>query len=438
MSRADFAVPRPPHPFVYLVLILPFGISGGYVTVALAYQLTRGGVDAVQVAAIAAMELFPQTWKFLWAPVSDTTLTRKRWYLIGVALTAIGMLACGLVPSDAASLPVLSALVFLMSVATTFVAMSVEALIAHHTPEGIKGRASGWFQAGNLGGAGLGGGTGLWMAQHLSAPWISAAVLGLACLLCGLALLPISEPARARSRDPAAGRGHAFPPALVHQWSNLLLVLKDLWVLVRSRRGFLALLVVFLPITTGAASNLWAAVADGWNASANTVALVNGTLGGAASAAGCFVGGYFCDRISRKSAYLLYGAAQALCAVAMALAPHSESMYAAFTLVYAVLNGMGYAAFSAVALETIGAKAAATEYNVFASLSNMPILYMGLAEGWAYTRFGASAMLYTEAALAAVAIVVFAGASAVTARPGSGDRSRGTQPERPLQQGGEP
>jgi hypothetical protein len=46
----------------------------------------------------------------------------------------------------------------------------------------------------------------------------------------------------------------------------------------------------------------------------------------------------------------------------------------------------------------------------------MPILYMGLAEGWTYTRFGASAMLYLEAAVAAVAVVVFAGASAWASR----------------------
>jgi hypothetical protein len=42
----------------------------------------------------------------------------------------------------------------------------------------------------------------------------------------------------------------------------------------------LALLIVFLPIGSGAASNLWAAVADDWHASANTVALVTGVVGG--------------------------------------------------------------------------------------------------------------------------------------------------------------
>jgi len=406
------AAGRPPHPFIYLLLILPFGVTGGYVAVTLAYLLTQAGVDTVKVAGLIALAVLPNTWKFLWAPVADTTLTRKTWYLVGASLTAAGVLACGLVPTTNASLPLLSVAVFLMSTATTFVAMSTEALMAHHTPGEAKGRAAGWFQAGNLGGAGLGGGAGLWMAQHLPAAWISAAVIGVSCILCALPLLRIAEPPRhVGTAGPQADRS-----ALQMQWTNLVDVLNDVWTLVRSRRGFLALLVVFLPIGTGAASNLWPSSADSWQAGADTVALVNGTLGGMVAIAGSLIGGYFCDRIDRKTAYLLFGVSQAVCVVAMAVAPRTESMFVWFTLLYSGLNGLSYAAFSAVVLETIGLKAAASQYNVYASLSNMPIMYMTVVEGWAYDRGGASAMLYTEAALAVVSIAIFIGVASFTAR----------------------
>ena len=53
----------------------------------------------------------------------------------------------------------------------------------------------------------------------------------------------------------------------------LIDVLKDLWNVAKSRAGFLALLICFVPIGSGAASNLWAAVADDWHATAGTVAL---------------------------------------------------------------------------------------------------------------------------------------------------------------------
>ena len=47
------------------------------------------------------------------------------------------------------------------------------------------------------------------------------------------------------------------------------------------------------------------------------IALVTGVLGGIVSAAGCLVGGYWCDRMDRKTAYALYGLLQAVCAIAM-------------------------------------------------------------------------------------------------------------------------
>jgi len=88
-----------------------------------------------------------------------------------------------------------------------------------------------------------------------------------------------------------------------------------------------------------------------------------------------------------------------------------------FTLVYAVINGMIYAGYSAVAFEAVGLDAAATQFNAYASLANIPLLYMGLVDGWAYARFGASGMLYAEAFVGLTAIAVFFLASALSARP---------------------
>ena len=59
-------------------------------------------------------------------------------------------------------------------------------------------------------------------------------------------------------------------------------------------------------------------------------------------------------------------------------------------------------------LEAIGTGAAATKYNVFASLSNAPIAYMTLILGWAYARWDASSMLITEAVFGVLGLLVFA------------------------------
>jgi MFS transporter, PAT family, beta-lactamase induction signal transducer AmpG len=391
-----------PHPIVFMFLIVPFGVMSGYLSVTVVYLLTQGGVSIEASAALVALSYVPHTWKFLWAPIADTTFTRKTWYLSAAIVSAIGICATGAVPPESGSLTLLTWVVLLSNVASTFLAMAVESLMAHCTPDDAKGRAGGWFQAGNLGGYGLGGGAGLWLAQTLPPAWIGSATLAALCLLCSAALAFVAE-----------------PPAHVHAESyrrTLVELTTDLWRVARSRRGFLALLICFLPIGTGAASNPWAAVADDWHASASTVALATGVFSGIVSAIGCLVGGYLCDRMDRKLAYALYGVLLAACAVAMALAPRTETMYVVFTMAYAVVNGFNYAAFSAVALEAIGRGAAATKYSLFASLSNMPIGYMTAVDGWAVARWGAGGMLHVEAAVGILAVLFFAAVVAIAGK----------------------
>ena len=370
------------HPIVFMFLILPFGVLGGYLTVALAWLLSQAGLTVEQVAGLVAFSFVPHTWKFAWAPIADTTLSRKAWYTIGAVASAIGIAVMGALPATRASLPLLSAVTFMANVAVTFLGMSVESLMAYDTPDDEKGRAGGWFQAGNLGGTGLGGGAGLWLAQHLHAPWMSGAIVGGLCLLCCIGLFFVEEPHAEHRRA---------------SWiASMIEVGRDLWNVAKARAGFLALVLCFLPIGSGAASGLWSAVAKDWSASANTVALVTGILAGLISAAGCISGGWLSDRMDRKSSYLLYGVLQALSTIGMALAPRTEAMYVVFTLLYAFVMGLTYAGFSAFVLEAIGRGAAATKYNVYASLSNTPIWYMTLIDGWAHTHRGAGGMLFTE------------------------------------------
>ncbi len=396
--------PRHAHPAVFMVLILPFGVMSGYLVVTLGYLLAHAGVPVERIAALIALSYLPHTWKFAWAPIADTTLTRKTWYLIAGTLSAAGIWATGLIPNTLAALPLLSIVVLVSNFAVTFLGMSVESLMAYGTLDHEKGRAGGWFQAGNLGGQGIGGGAGVWLAQHLAVPAMSGAVLAAACLLCCAALFLVAEPAVA-FRERSLGR-------------SLVAVARDLWGVARSRGGLIALVLCVLPIGSGAASNLWSAVSSDWQASANTVALVTGVLAGVVSAVGCIAGGLICDRMPRRTAYAVFGVLQALCAVAMALSPRTESTYIVYTSLYAFITGLTYAGFSAFVLEAMGLGAAATKYSLFASLSNTPIWFMTEVDGRAHARWGPSGMLYAEAALGLVGVLAFiAVAAALRGRP---------------------
>jgi PAT family beta-lactamase induction signal transducer AmpG len=112
-------LPRPSHPVAFLILFLPFGALFGYVSVALAYGLTRAGVSVGEVAALVALGLFPHTWKVLWAPIVDTTFTNKRWYLVSAVTTGLCLLATAGVPLNAKELPLLAALVLIFNITGT-------------------------------------------------------------------------------------------------------------------------------------------------------------------------------------------------------------------------------------------------------------------------------------------------------------------------------
>jgi MFS family permease len=391
------------HPSVYAGLYLPFGAVNGYLTVAIAYQLAQAGVSAESIGVLIALYFMPQTWKFLWAPVVDMTLSSKRWYLIGAMLSTLGVLAMAVCSAPPVNLTALTVAAVLASLATTLLGMAVEALVAHSTSPDQQGRAGGWLQAGNFAGSGLGGGAALWLATHVGHAWITGAVLGACFLLCCLGLTLIRDSYR-RPREAGIATG-------------TLNVLRDVWSVTRSARGYLALLVLFLPIGSAGASALFSVIPDDWHTSATTVELVNGTLSGLIALLGCLAGGYLSDLINRKLAYVAYGLLLGLCALAMALTPHDQANYILFVLLYSFISGLCYAGFSAVTLEAIGGGAAATKYNVFACLANMPTAYLAAIEGWARTHHGVNAFLYVDFAAPVFAALIYGAAVLRSSNP---------------------
>ncbi len=384
------------HPVIFTLLYVPFGAVFGFASVALAFLATKRGLSVEQGAELVATFMLPQIWKFFWAPVADATLSRHRWYVVSLALCAGGIFCSAAVPLGPSTFRLIEAVLLLTSIASTLLGFAVEAMIAHSSPPSERGRFSGWFQAGNLGGTGIGGGIGLWLLTVLPAGWEAGLVLAALVLACG-AVLPLVPEVPA---DPVG----AAPLALVRSTAV------ELWHLLRSRDGAMCGLLCFVPVGTGAASPVMgqAEVAAFWGVGADTVALVGGVLGGVASMFGCIAGGYGCVRLGGRMGYVVYGAMMAAVTLTMSVLPATPHVYVVGNLVYQFVTGLTYAAFSAFVLEVIASKLAATKYNAFASLSNTPIWYMGLVLAAFETRVGPRGMLVAEAAFGVAGIAVFA------------------------------
>ncbi len=399
MSHADGPGARPGasrHPIIYTILIIPFGAGTGFVTVALAFLATKHGLSVQQGAELVALSVLPQVWKFFWAPIADTTLSRRRWYLIANGVVALGLLALAAVPLGSATLRLMEAIVLATSFACTFVGFSAEAFIAHLTPVSDRGRVSGWYQAGNLGGTGLGGGLGLWLLGTLRSGWETGLILAGATLACNVALTFLPD-------VPAESRECSLGGAMRNLGT-------DLWQVMWSRTGLLCAVLCVVPVGTGAASAVLAQaeIAVHWGAGAGQVEMVQGFLGGLVSMVGCVVGGYGCNRWGSRPAYVGYGLLMAAVALGMAFLPATLPVYIGGSMAYSFTTGLTYAAFTGFVLDAIGAGNAATKYNGFASLSNTPIWYMGLVLAAVDTRFGHQNMLLAEAAFGVAGVLVFA------------------------------
>ena len=251
-------------PFLFFILDLPSGISSGFASITLPFILTQAGFSVAAAGYIVALGVSANLWRFLWGPVADFTLSARRWYLIGLVTTAVTLLLLGLIPLRPDSTGLLNAVVFISQVASTLVMLPLGGLMAHTVSDDMKGRAAGWYQAGNLGGNGIGGGAGVWLAAHYSKE-VAAWSISLSMLACALALFFVSD-VRLVATETFVQR--------------MRFLGQDLLAIVRSALPLFITVLVCSPIGAGGMSNLWAAVAPDWHADADTVALVGGVLNG--------------------------------------------------------------------------------------------------------------------------------------------------------------
>ena len=77
----------------------------------------------------------------------------------------------------------------------------------------------------------------------------------------------------------------------------------------------------YRPVGCAAALNLLSAIAVDYHASENVVTAINGFAGGLLTSVGCLVGGFLCDRIERRHAYLYSGLLNGACALLMIAGP---------------------------------------------------------------------------------------------------------------------
>lgn len=314
------------------------------------------------------------------APMTDLSFSLHKWYMTGNILCAITLSMLCLIPLDPGSMGVLTVFVFISQVAANLIVVPVGGLMAKTISEEKKGRAAGWYQAGNLGGEGLGGGAGIWFSSHFSYQ-TALIVLSVTIVVCSLALLFVPQV-------------YAEKNILIKE--KFRMIAADIRSLLRSPVAIFTMIVILLPIGIGAASNLWSSVATDWKVRADTVALVTGTLSAVACVFGSVAGGWIADKSGRWLAYFGAGTLMAAVTLGMTFFSYKPETYVIGVLSYAFTFGLANAAFSAIVLHAIGKGMASTKYALISSLGNVPYPYMTLIDGWLHDAYGIKMMLLGE------------------------------------------
>lgn len=368
------------NPFIFLFLVLPSGISQGFIAVSLPFILTQNGFSVAAAATITALGISSNIWRFVLAPMTDLSFSLHKWYLAGNILCAFTLSLLCFIPVETGTIGLLTVFVFISQVAANLIVAPVGGFMAKTIPEEKKGRAGGWYQAGNLGGEGLGGGAGIWLYTHYSYQ-AALIILSLTILACSFALWFVPQV-------------YAEKGMLVKERFRAITL--DIRNLLRSPVAIFTSIVIILPIGIGAVSNLWSSVANDWNVNADTVALVTGTLSALFCVAGSVAGGWIADKSGRWLAYFGAGILMAAVTLGMTFFDYNPETYAIGVLSYAFTFGLANAAFSAIVLHAIGKGMASTKYALISSLGNIPFPYMTVFDGWLHDTYGIKMMLLGE------------------------------------------
>src|SRR5579872_6963828 len=236
---------RWPPPWLFLILILPGGIFNGFTQTPMPFLLGNAGVAVDRIANISSLLQVPTIIYFLWAPLVDMKLRRRTWLMLASFASA----ACVGLATPLVGVRHLTAVTALLLVGMTINVMVSSAqggLMVTTLSRAGQAKASGWTQAGNLGGGALGGGITLWMLQRMPLP-LAALLTAAMTALPSTAAFTIAE---------------GLPAKSTNLLDRVRKIGRELIAVFRSRRTLWGLLLLASPVSSGAALYLLPAVAS--------------------------------------------------------------------------------------------------------------------------------------------------------------------------------
>jgi PAT family beta-lactamase induction signal transducer AmpG len=379
---------RSDRPWIYGLLIAPSAvvangvIQGGV----LAYLLSQQGVGSKGQSHLIILLSLPTWLYFLWSPITDFFVKRRTW-LVGGAVTAAASMALAFHQHNLSSLGS-EALMLLSACCCQLVVSSCGGMMGAMSSERAKRVSSGFYQAGSMGFGALA----TWQLIRMSSR-TTADILGLAAaaMIALPALLAFFAP---QQETIATG--------------SFALTMQRVWIEFKATffrwEALPYAACMTFPMASGSAIGLLPGVAQQFGVNGDSVAWINGLLGGALMAAGAVAMGAVRYKMRAGLMYMIVALINCATLAVLWLGPLKPSTYLLGTVLYLFTVGACYAMFTAVVLEFMGhsGKSGSTRYSIINSLGNLPVQYMLWVDGIGGERWGGRGLAGTECVVGAI------------------------------------
>jgi len=358
---------------------LSFGLYAGFVTLPLPQLLAAQHVPEARIAAITATVFSGGIGVFLLGPMLDVRFSRRFYATLFAALAGICLTVALINRTNLALLEALMLIGFASAQLCTNALGGWLATIVHHHDES---KLSSWTWAASFGGNGL--------MAILAGELVRALPIQLAAILLGLIVF---IPTAIFLVMPSPGPDRRLARESFTKFSS------EVFAVVRRRQVLIALALFVSPCASFALTNTLGSMGNDFHASARMVSVVGGAGLSLAGIFGSLMFVPFAKLLPLRPLYLAIGAAGAIFTTSLLLLHHTPSTFGIAMVGENIFQALAYTGITAISFETIGRNnpLAATQYSLFNAASLIPIIYMQVIDGHAYSWHGVTGSFLADA-----------------------------------------
>jgi PAT family beta-lactamase induction signal transducer AmpG len=368
----------------------PLGVNGALMLITMPQLLAAEHAPPSRIAAITSLALAPGFVSFLLAPLLDWRFSRRTWAVVFTVVTGVSAAAAFLFVRR---LEVLGIFFFLSNLGAYLVSAACGGWFGELVEPDEHRALGAWFAAINIASGGVIAAVAIPIFRGLPEP-LGALLLGGITLLAVPLFLTIRCP-------PADGR-------LARE--GVVAFARDVSRVIRRPVVLWTLLLFTSPATAFALTNSLSGFAADFHIGEAMAGLIGGAGVCVAGVVGSLLAPALGARLRPRVLYLVIGLLGAGFSLLLMAAPRTPEMFGVALLGENIFQAAAFAVSNLISLNALGEDnpLAATQFGLLFASSAVPLTYMQIIDGAAFTANGLNGGLFADAAMTAGACVVLA------------------------------